>query len=179
MINTILIVVAVVVVLFIVVVALRPSDFRVTRSATISAPAEDVFAQVNDLHKWEAWSPWARLDPAAKQSYAGPPAGTGASFSWAGNNKIGEGSMTITESRPAELVRFRLDFLKPFKGTNIAEFTFKADADQTAVNWSMTGKYNFMAKAVGLFINCDKMIGCQFDKGLATLKSLAEGPARR
>ena len=117
MLEIILIVLAIIVVVFVLVVAMRPSGFRITRSATISAPAPVVFAQVNDLHKWEAWSPWAKLDPAARNSYEGPPAGTGAILRWAGNNKVGAGSMTIIESRPHEFIRFRLDFLKPFKAT--------------------------------------------------------------
>ena len=106
--------------------ALRPSEFRVTRSTLVAAPADVVFAHVNDLHAWEAWSPWAKLDPAAKTTYEGPSAGVGAAFSWDGNRNVGQGRMTIVESRPNQLVRFRLDFLKPFKGTNAAEFTFQS-----------------------------------------------------
>jgi uncharacterized protein YndB with AHSA1/START domain len=174
MITNMLIGVAVIVIVFLAVVALRPSDFRVTRTANISAPAPVVFAHVNDLHKWQEWSPWAKLDPAAKGTFEGPPAGTGAVFAWAGNNKVGEGRMTITESHPSDLVRFRLEFQKPFTATNTAEFTFKPEGNQTAVTWSMAGKNNFVFKAVGLFMNCDKMMGGQFEKGLTDLKSLAE-----
>src|SRR6266446_6513051 len=135
MLSNILIGLAVLVVVFIIVVATRPADFRVTRTATISAPAEVVFAQVNDLHKWEAWNPWGKLDPACKMTYEGPAAGTGAGHTWAGNNKVGEGHMTITESHPNDLIRFNLEFLKPFKAVNTAEFTFKSDSNQTAVSW--------------------------------------------
>ena len=174
MLKIILIALAVVVVVFLSVVAMQPSDFRITRSATIAAPPEAVFAQVNGLHNWEAWSPWAKLDPAAKSTYEGPAAGVGAAFTWAGNNKVGEGRMTITESRPNVSVQFKLDFLRPFKATNTAEFTFKPEGNQTAVNWSMYGKNNFLAKAVGLFINCDKMVGGQFEQGLAQMKSVVE-----
>ncbi len=174
MLKIILIALAVIVVVFVVIVAVQPSDFRITRSATIAAPPEAVFAQVNGLHNWEAWSPWAKLDPAAKSTYEGPAAGVGAAFTWAGNNKVGEGRMTITESRPNESVRFKLDFLKPFKATNTAEFTFKPEGNQTAVTWSMYGKNSFIGKAVGLFINCDKMVGGQFEQGLAQMKSVAE-----
>jgi hypothetical protein len=110
MFKKILIGFAVIVVVFVVIVALQPSDFRVARSATISAPASAVFAQVNDFHKWEAWSPWAKLDPAAKNSFEGPPAGIGAIFRWAGNDEVGAGSMTIIESRPSELIRIKLEF---------------------------------------------------------------------
>lgn len=99
-------------------------------------------------------------------------------FAWAGNDQVGEGRMTITESRPNERVRFRLDFLKPFDGTNDTEFTFKPKGAQTEVTWVMTGKNNFLFKAVGLFLDCDKMIGPQFEQGLANLKTLAEAPPK-
>jgi len=179
MIINILIGLAVIIVVFVVIVAMRPVDFRVTRSGNIPAPPAAVFAQVNELKKWEAWNPWGKIDPAIKLFYEGSPAGVGAINRWAGNNKVGEGSMTITEIRPNELVRFRLEFLKPFKGTNTAEFTFKPDGSQTVVMWSMSGKNNFMAKAVGLFMDCDKMIGSQFEKGLADLKSAAEAAGKK
>jgi len=159
---------------FVVVVSTRPSEFRITRTAAISAPAAAVFAQVNDLHRWKAWSPWAKMDPNAKEVHEGPAAGAGAKMSWSGNNKVGEGSMTITESRPNDFVRFRLEFLKPFAATNTAEFTFKPQGNQTVVTWSMFGHNNFMGKAMGLIMNCDKMVGGQFEKGLAQLKSVAE-----
>ncbi len=179
MLSNILIGLAVLVVVFIIVVATRPDSFRVTRTATIPAPAAIVFAQVNDLHKWEAWNPWGKLDPACKMTYEGPPTGTGAGYTWAGNKKVGEGRMTITESRPHELIRFNLEFLKPFKATNTADFTFKTEGDQTTVSWSMAGKRNFMFKAVGLFMDCDKMVGNDFEKGLADLKSVTEALNRK
>src|SRR5258708_1263894 len=145
--------VAVLLVVLIVVVAMQPADFRVTRSATISGPPAEVFAQVNDFHKWEAWSPWAKLDPAMKQTYEGAPAGTGAIYTWNGNKNVGEGRMTITESRPSDLIRINLEFLKPFKATNTAEFTFKPDGSQTVVTWSMSGRHHFIMKAFGLFMS--------------------------
>jgi hypothetical protein len=166
--------VVVVIGVFAVIVAMRPSDFRVERSAVVSAPAPVVFAQVNDLHNWDAWSPFAKLDPAAKQTFEGPRAGTGAALAWAGNRQAGEGRMTITESRPYELIRFKLDFVKPFAVTNTAEFTFTSWGDQTAVTWSMSGRQNFMAKAFCMFMSMDKMVGGEFEKGLAQMKSVAE-----
>ena len=169
---TILIAIAVLIVVFIVIVAMRPSDFRVVRSATIPAPAAVVFEQVNDLKKFQDWSPWAKMDPQCKVTYDGPPAGNGASFAWAGNRQVGEGRMTVIESRPSELVRFRLEFLKPFKATNTAEFDFKSAGSQTEVTWSMYGEKSFMFKAVGLFIDTDKMVGPDFEKGLANLKTV-------
>ncbi len=174
---TTIIVLAAIIAVFVVAVALRPSEFRVTRSAMIAALPSSVFSQVNNLHNWEGWSPWAKLDPAMKQTYDGPSAGTGAVFTWTGNRKVGEGRMTITESRPSELIRFRLDFVRPFAGTCNAEFSFKAEGNQTVVTWSMTGKNNFMAKFMGLFMNCDKVVGGQFDQGLAKLKSVTESAA--
>ena len=175
MLKIILIALAVIVIVFVVIVALQPSEFHVARSTTISAPPAAVFAQVNDFHKWEAWNPWGKIDLAMKQAYDGAPAGIGAIYTWAGNNEVGEGKMTITESRPNESVKFKLEFLKPFAATNTAEFTFKPEGNQTVVTWSMAGHNNFMFKAVGLFMDCDKMIGGNFEQGLASMKSAVEG----
>lgn len=170
---------AVIVVVFVIIVALQPSAFRVARSATVSAPPSAVFAQVNDFHKWGAWNPWGKIDPAMKQSYEGAPAGVGAVYSWVGNKEVGEGRMTITESRPNELIRLQLEFFKPFAASNTADFTFKPDGDQTLVTWSMSGDKNFMAKAIHLFVSMDRMIGGQFEKGLADMKAIAEATAKR
>jgi uncharacterized protein YndB with AHSA1/START domain len=165
---------AVVLAIFLVVVTLQPSDFRIARTTTIAAPASAVFAQVNDFHKWEAWSPYDKIDPALKRTYSGAPTGVGAIYEWVGNKHVGEGKATITESRPNELVQIRLDFLKPFAATNQAEFSLVPQGGQTAITWSMTGHNNFMFKAVGLFMNMDKMVGGQFEQGLAQLKTLVE-----
>ena len=178
MLVKILIGLAVLVVLLVVVVALQPSEFRITRTTTVAAPASTLFAQVNEFHKWEAWSPWAKLDPAVRNTFEGAPAGAGAVFAWAGNSKVGEGRMTIVESRPNELVRIKLEFLKPFAATNAAEFTFKPERDRTQVTWSMFGRNNFVGKAVCLVMNMDKTLGGEFDKGLAAMKSVAEAAAR-
>lgn len=174
MLDIILILVAIAVVTFIIIAAMQPSEFRVTRTETISAPASAVFAQVNDLQKWEAWSPWAKLDPDAKNSFEGPTSGTGAIMKWAGNNKVGQGSMTIIESRTDDFIRFKLEFLKPFVATNTAEFAFNSENNQTTVTWTMYGKNSFMSKTIGLIMNCEKMVGEQFEKGLSSLKSVVE-----
>jgi len=158
----------------VVIIAMQPSDFRVVRSTSIKAPAATVFEQVNDFHKWDAWSPWAKLDPAMKKSHEGAPAGVGAMYSWSGNDQVGEGRMTLTESRPSEMIRIKLEFLKPFAATNTAEFDFKADGNQTVVTWSMFGTNNVMAKAFGLLMNMDKVVGSDFENGLAQLKAVAE-----
>jgi hypothetical protein len=161
-------------ILVIIVTAGQPDESKVIRFAKISASPEKIFPHVNDLHKWEAWSPWAKMDPACKNTYEGAAAGTGAILAWAGNKKVGEGRMTILETRPDEFIRIKLEFFKPFKATNTAEFSFKLEGSQTDVTWSMSGKNNFMGKAFGLIMNCDKMIGGDFEKGLAAMKSIAE-----
>jgi hypothetical protein len=173
-ITNILIAVGVVAVLLIILVATRPSEFRIARSASMAAPVGAVFAHVNDLHNWEAWSPWIKLDPATKGTYEGAAVGPGAVCKWSGNKKMGEGSMTIIESEPANFVRIRLEFLRPYKATNRTEFSFKPENGRTNVTWSMTGRNNFFFKAFCLFVNMDKMVGGDFEQGLASLKSLVE-----
>jgi hypothetical protein len=174
MFKKILIALAVIIVIFVIVVALRPAEYRVVRSASVSAPPSTVFPQVNDFHNWTAWSPWAKLDPAMKQTYDGAPAGKGAVYAWAGNSKVGEGRMTITDSHPNDLVRIKLDFIKPFASTADTEFIFKPEGEQTLVTWTMSGHNNFMSKMFGVFVNMDKMIGGDFEKGLAQMKSVVE-----
>jgi len=134
---------------------------------------------VNDFHNWEAWSPWAKGDPAMKKAYEGAPAGTGAISTWAGNSEVGEGRTTIVESRPNELIRITLEMFKPFAATNTVEFTFMSEGNQTVVTWSMVGKSNFIAKAVHLFMNIDKMVGGDFEKGLAQMKSVVEAAPKQ
>jgi carbon monoxide dehydrogenase subunit G len=175
----ILAVLAVIVIVFLVIVALQPAEFRISRSASIAAPPAALFGQVNNLKKWAAWSPWMDIDPNAKYTYEGPATGNGAAMAWAGNQKVGSGRMTITESQPNDLIRFRLDFFKPMAGTNTAEFNFKPEGDRTVVTWTMLGKNNFIAKAFCLFMSMEKMVGGQFEKGLATLKSIAEQAVKK
>jgi hypothetical protein len=187
MLKKILLGLAALIVIFLIVVALQPNEYRVARSAAVAAPPEQVFAQVNDFHNWEAWSPWAKLDPNAKATFEGPRSGEGAVFIWAGNNEVGEGRMTVTQSRPSELIRIRLDFVKPMEGTSDVEFTFKPQGDQTKtdgpqtnvtqtnVTWAMSGSHTFISKAICLFMDQDKMLGGYFEKGLASLKAVVEG----
>ena len=171
--------IAVALAVLLIFIAWQPSDFRIARSTNISAPSATVFEQVNDFRKWQAWNPWGKIDPAMKVSFEGASAGVGAGYRWSGNNEVGEGRMTIIESRPSELIRVRLEFFKPFAGTNTAEFTFKPQANQTVTTWSMFGEKNFVAKAIHLFVSMDRMIGDQFDKGLADLKTASERTAKR
>jgi hypothetical protein len=174
----ILAIVVVIIIVLVVIVVLQPGDFRVARSTLVSAPPTAVFAQVNDFHKWNAWNPWGKVDPSMKQTYEGAPAGPGAVYTWTGNKEVGAGRMTITDSRPSDLIRVKLEFFKPFAATNTAEFTFVPEGNQTRVTWSMFGEKNFMAKAVHLVMSMDKMIGGQFEKGLADMKTAAEGAAK-
>jgi Polyketide cyclase / dehydrase and lipid transport len=178
MIWKILIALVVIVVGLVVVITLQPARYRVSRSTTIAAPAPVVFAQVNDFHRWSAWSPWEKIDPAMKRTYEGSPAGVGASYAWVGSREVGEGRMTIVESRPSDLIQVKLEFVKPFAGTSVAEFSFKPDGERTLVTWSMTGDKNFIAKAIHLVMNMDRMIGDRFDKGLAAMKTVAEAAPR-
>lgn len=174
MLKNIVIGLAILIVILAVIVAMRPNDFRVERSATFDAPIDKVFVQVNDLQKWNAWSPWAKLDLNAKNTFTGPQAGKDAQFSWSGNDKVGEGSMTIIESVPNKLVRFQLNFIKPFQATNTAEFTFTSEGNKTRLTWTMYGKNNFVGKAIGLIMNCDKMLGGYFEQGFNNLRNIVE-----
>src|SRR6185369_14614973 len=173
MITKILIGLVAVIALFLIIVALRPADFRVERSATLSASPAALFEQVNDHHKFAVWNPFLKLDPNVKNTYSGPDSGVGAVCSWEGNNNIGAGSSTIVESKPGELVRFRMDWKRPMEGTSTVDFTFKPQGDKTVVTWAMYGKNNFMGKLVSLFMDCEKMCGPQFEQGLASLGEVA------
>ena len=177
MLKYVLLGIAAVIVIFLIVAAMQPADFRISRSTIIAASPTAVFEQLNDFHKWNGWSPWAKMDPNAKNSFEGPESGVGAKFAWAGNSQVGEGKMTITESKPAELVRMQLEFIKLFTVTNVAEFTLKPEGDKTAITWSMSGKNNFVSKCMGLLMNCDKMVGDQFEQGFANLKAIVEKPS--
>lgn len=176
MVFKILLILLALIALFLVVAAYQPSEFRITRGGTIAAPPPVVFGHVNDLRKWEKWSPWAKLDPSMKQTYDGPAAGVGAVSAWAGNKEVGEGKMTIVESRPFDLIRIQLEFYKPMAATNEAEFHFVPEGDQTKVIWTMTGRRDFTMKAFGLIMNMDKMVGRQFEEGLNRLNDAVKQP---
>ena len=166
--------VAVILIVFLVVAARQPDTFRVERFTTIAAAPASVFAQVDDFHNWQHWSPYVELDPNMQTTYSGAPSGRGASMAWSGNNKAGTGTMTILEDRPGELVRMKLQFTKPFAATNTAEFTFRPEGTQTHVTWAMLGKNSFMFKVMSTAMNMDKMVGRDFERGLAKLKTLTE-----
>ena len=179
MLKKILVILAAAIVVFLIIVTLQPAHFRVARSATIAAPPAAVFAQVNNFHNWDAWSPWAKLDPSMKQTFEGPAEGTGAIYRWEGNSQVGQGAMTITGSDPGKRVAIKLEFIKPFAAVNDTEFTFKPEGNQTSVEWSMSGDNNFMAKAMCLFVSMDKMVGGDFEKGLAQMKTAAEAAPKK
>ncbi|APR76168.1 Hypothetical protein A7982_01515 [Minicystis rosea] len=166
------------VLLFVVVVATRPSEFRYQRSTTIAAPPDAVHAAINDFHQWAKWSPWDKLDPTMQRTYDGN-AGPGAMYAWKGNKDVGEGRMTIEESKPGSLVKIKLEFIKPFEATNTTTFDLVPEGAGTKVTWTMTGHNNFMSKAFCLFMDMDKLIGSDFDKGLADLKKLVEANAAK
>jgi uncharacterized protein YndB with AHSA1/START domain len=155
--------------------AMRPDDFRVQRAERIHAPPERIFAAINDFHRWSAWSPWERMDPAMKRSFSGADSGKGAVYAWEGNSKVGAGRMEILDSTSPSLIRIKLDFIKPFEGHNTAEFTLTPGGDATDLRWAMFGRSPFVAKVMGLFVSMDRMIGKDFEAGLANLKRLAEG----
>ncbi|HYV66579.1 MAG TPA: SRPBCC family protein [Myxococcales bacterium] len=177
MLKKLLVAVVIVVTIFAVFVATRPASYRVSRSAAIAAPPLSIYPLVADFHQWDKWSPWAKLDPAMKTAYAGPVAAPGSSYSWSGNDKVGEGKMTIVEAKPGERLRLRLEFLKPFASTSATEFSFSPKAGGTETSWTMEGHNDFLGKAFGVFMDMDKMIGNDFEKGLKQLKAVAEAEA--
>ena len=157
-----------------VAILMQPDEFRVTRSAQMSATPQQVFDQVNNLRNWDNWSPWAKLDPNASITFTGPDAGAGARFDWSGNKEVGVGSNEILESTAPESVHLKLRFVKPMKAENDVMFTFAPRGDKTEVTWTMYGPNNFIGKAIGLIMNCEKMAGGQFEQGLANMKSVVE-----
>lgn len=156
-----------------IVAAFKPDRFRIERAAAIRAPAERIQSFIEDFHRWTAWSPWEKKDPALKRSYAGAAAGKGAVYEWDGDRNVGQGRMEILESSPARVL-IKLDFLKPFEAHNTAEFTLTPAGDGTMVTWAMTGPQPFLAKVMGTVFNMDRMVGGDFEAGLAALKAQAE-----
>ncbi|MCE9532655.1 MAG: SRPBCC family protein [Planctomycetes bacterium] len=169
--------IAVLVVALVIFVKTRPKVLHVERSAQVQAPSDVVFSIINDLHQWTLWSPYDKRDPAMKKTFEGPPTGPGASYAWNGNNQVGEGRMTIMASRPGELVTMKLEFTRPFKCLNEVNFILVPTATGTNVTWKMEGPNSLMGKIVSLFINMDKMVGKDFEQGLANLDVVARAKA--
>src|SRR5215216_1873667 len=147
----------------------KPDAFQVQRSTDIPALPEKIFPLINDLHAHTTLSPFVK-DPAMKRTHSGAPAGKGAVYEWHGNRQVGSGRIAITDSAPSSKVAMRLEMFRPFKADNIVEFTLEPQGDPTRVTWAMRGQQPFMAKLMSTFINCDKMVGSQFEEGLAKLK---------
>jgi hypothetical protein len=154
--------------------ATRPDIFTVQRSASIKAPPEKIFPFINDFHQWGLWSPYEKIDPDMKRNYGPVTAGRGATYGWDGNKNIGSGSMEIVDAPAPQRVTIKLDFTRPFEAHNVAEFTLQPAGEATNVTWTMRGPVPYFFKIVHLVMNMDKMVGGQFDQGLANLKAAAE-----
>ncbi len=176
MLKKILLGAAVVVVALVLVVAKQPSEFNVSKSLAMDAPAATIFPYINDFHAWEKWSPWEKLDPNSTKTYEGAQSGVGAIKKWSGNSEVGEGSMKITESVLNNSVKIELAMVKPYSADNVIEFSLQAvNEKQTIVTWTMVGKKGFAAKLMGLFHNCNEVAGEKFEQGLANLRVVAQG----
>jgi uncharacterized protein YndB with AHSA1/START domain len=165
-------------VILLIVIATRPAAFRIQRSATIAAPAEVVFAQIDDLHRWERWNPFEKGDTEMRKTFEGAPAGVGSSYHYAGG-RSGEGRMTLTQVEPHRRIAIRAEFIKPMAATNDIEFTLRPAPGGVSLTWAMSGNNGFLGKAISLFVNMDRMVGGQFEQGLAELKRLSETEARQ
>jgi hypothetical protein len=154
--------------------ATRPDTFRIERAIVINARPDSLFAQINGFHQWEAWSPWDKIDPAMKRSYSGAASGKGAIYDWQGNKDVGQGRMEIVESTPSSGLLIKIDFMKPFEGHNMVQFTLAPQGEATKVTQAMYGPSPFMAKLMGLFLSMDKMVGQKYEEGLASLKAIVE-----
>ncbi len=174
MIKKIILAVVVLFVAVLIYAATQPDTFSVQRAVLVNAPSEKIFPLINDFHNWSAWSPWEKLDLTMKKTHSGAVNGKGAVYGWEGNNKVGQGSMEITESTSPASVIIKLDFIKPYEGHNIAEFTLQTQGEATNVQWLMHGPSPYMTKIMGVFFDMDSMIGKDFEAGLANLKTLAE-----
>jgi len=155
------------------------NTYTVVRSATMAAPPERVYEQVADFHNWANWSPWEGLDPEMRRTYSGAPAGTGAVYGWSGNRKAGQGRMEITHATEPSSVEIDLAFEKPWKARNVTVFDIRPEGSGSHVTWTMTGEKTFMTKAMGVFTSMDKLIGPDFEKGLAGLKDTTETSTAR
>jgi len=154
--------------------AFQPSEYVIERSIRITASQQTIFANVNDLKKFNEWNPWAKLDPQAKMTFDGPTEGLGASYKWEGNNEVGAGRMSIQKSVPNNLVQMKLEMFKPFEDVSFVEFILKPEGRETLITWSMKGNANYIYKLLCLFINRDKLVGKEFEKGLTNLKLMSE-----
>ena len=154
--------------------ATRPDTLHIERSVTIKASPGKIFPLINNLRAWPQWSAYETKDPAMKRTYTGPEAGKGAVYEWEGNSEVGSGRMEIIEVQEPSRIAIKLDFLEPFEGHNVAEFTLKPENDSTTVRWVMEGPNRYLGKLISVFIDVDDMVGKDFDTGLANIKTIAE-----
>jgi len=154
--------------------ATKPNTLHVERAISVKAPPEKIYPMIEDFHRWNSWSPYEKKDLAMKRTFGGSPSGKGAVYEWNGNRNVGSGRMEIADTVPASKVSIKLDFLAPFEGHNVADFTLEPKGDSTFVKWAMHGPNSFMGKLMSVFINMDDMIGKDFESGLANMKTLAE-----
>ncbi len=173
-IAVIAVILAVAVAFVLILAATKPDTFRVQRAASVGAPAESIFSLISDFQRWGGWSPWENRDPAMKRTFTGAASGRGAVYAWEGNKNVGSGRMEIIEASAPSKIVIKLDFLKPFEAHNTAEFTMLPKCDATEITWAMYGPAPFMSKVMHVFINIDRMVGRDFEAGLANLKRLAE-----
>ncbi|PBB66903.1 polyketide cyclase [Mesorhizobium sp. WSM4312] len=174
MFSTILIILVVFIAAVLIYAATRPNDFVTTRTATIKAAPEAIFPLINDLSRWPTWSPYEKLDPNMKRTVSGAQSGKGAVYAWEGNGKAGKGRMEIVNSVPSSLISLKLDFERPFRANNSVDFSLRPSGDATTVTWAMRGARPFIAKLMALFMDFDKLIGKDFEAGLAKLKQTTE-----
>ena len=168
------IVIAVLIAAVLLFAATRPDTFQVQRTATIQAPPERIFPLINDFNRWGAWSPWEKKDPGMKRRFGTVTAGKGAMYAWDGNKDVGQGSMEITESAEPSRIAIRLSFVKPFEAHNNVEFSLEPKGAATQVTWTMNGPVPYISKIIHLFVDIDRMVGGDFEAGLASLKAIAE-----
>ena len=167
--------IAAAIVTFFIVVAAKPNTFRLQRSLSMAAPPEAIYALINDFHNWPQWSPWEKMDTSLQRTYSGEPSGVGAVYDWTGTGKAGTGRMAIKEAVPSSRILIALDFFKPFKASNMAEFTLQPQDGGTVVTWAMYGPSPFMSKLMSTFFNPETMVGPDFEAGLQSLKTISEG----
>jgi hypothetical protein len=166
------VVVAIAVVL--ILAAMKPDQFRVQRTAAIKAPPDKIFPLINDFKAWPAWSPYETKDPAMKRTYGATTTGKGAAYSWDGNSQVGAGNMLITDAPAPSKVTLDLNMSRPMEAHNIVDFALVPAGDTTTVTWAMRGNTPYFAKIIHVFLNMDKMVGGDFEAGLAKLKTVAE-----
>ena len=174
MIKTIAIVVVSLVAALLIFAATKPDTFRVERSISIEAPSEKIFAILNDFHLSQSWSPFEKKDPAMKRTFSGAASGKGAVYEFNGNKEVGKGRLTITDTAPPSKITIALDMVEPFEAHNTVEFTLGANGDSTEVTWAMHGPQSYMMKVLSFFIDCDKMVGKDFEAGLVKLKAITQ-----